>query len=406
MLMRRASHQKTKQEGTTMRGLALAGTMLAAVCGGAQAADQIKLGLMTPLSGPISPAGAETKRGVDLALEELGNKLGGLPVKYTVVDDKTNPAEAVQGASKLIDDAKVDFVTGFSSSNTMIPVWKTFNDAGVFAIGALAGPLQFAGKDCVQNGFVVSFSNDDWPAAVGKYMSDKGVKSAFFVGADYQAGYEHVGAAMKYFKGKAIGPVYTPLTQLDFAPEMARIRAEKPDAVFAFLVGAGGVAFVKQFAQAGLQNQIPFYTEDPVANPLTFPAQGDAAVGLIMGTNWTADLDNPANKKFVAAFTAKYNRLPATFAALGYDSVKLIDSAVKEVGGKIENKDAVRAALRKANFQSVRGSFKFNNNHYPIQDLYIMEVKKDEKGNLRAVLKDTAVKDWQDPYHQECPMKW
>ena len=388
-----------------MRGLALAGTMLAAVCGGAQAADQIKLGLMTPLSGPISPAGAETKRGVDLALEELGNKLGGLPVKYTVVDDKTNPAEAVQGASKLIDDAKVDFVTGFSSSNTMIPVWKTFNDAGVFAIGALAGPLQFAGKDCVQNGFVVSFSNDDWPAAVGKYMSDKGVKSAFFVGADYQAGYEHVGAAMKYFKGKAVGPVYTPLTQLDFAPEMARIRAEKPDAVFAFLVGAGGVAFVKQYAQAGLQNQIPFYTEDPVANPLTFPAQGDAAVGLIMGTNWTADLDNPANKKFVAAFTAKYNRLPATFAALGYDSVKLIDSAVKEVGGKIENKDAVRAALRKANFQSVRGAFKFNNNHFPIQDLYIMEVKKDEKGTLKAVLKDTAVKDWQDPYHQECPMK-
>jgi branched-chain amino acid transport system substrate-binding protein len=175
--------------------------------------------------------------------------------------------------------------------------------------------------------------------------------------------------------------------------------------VFAFLVGAGGVAFVKQYAQAGLQSQIPFYTEDPVANPLTFPAQGDAAVGLIMGTNWTADLDNAANKKFVAAFSAKYNRLPATFAALGYDAAKLIDSAVKDVGGKIENKDAVRAALRKANFQSVRGSFKFNNNHFPIQDLYIMEVKKDEKGTLKAVLKDTAVKDWQDPYHQECPMK-
>jgi branched-chain amino acid transport system substrate-binding protein len=379
--------------------------MLTALCGGAQAADQVKLGLMTPLSGPISPAGAETKRGVDLALEELGNKLGGLPVKYTVVDDKTNPAEAVQGASKLIDDAKVDFVTGFSASNTMIPVWKTFNDAGVFAVGALAGPLQFAGKDCVQNGFVVSFSNDDWPAAVGKYMSDKGVKSALFIGADYQAGYEHVGAAMKYFKGKSIGPIYTPLTQLDFAPEMARIRAEKPDAVFAFLVGAGGVAFVKQYAQAGLQNQIPFYSEDPVANPLTFPAQGDAALGVVMGTNWTADLDNAANKKFVAAFSAKYNRLPATFAALGYDAVKLIDSAVKDVGGKIENKDAVRAALRKANFQSVRGSFKFNNNHFPIQDLYIMEVKKDEKGTLKAVLKDTAIKDWQDPYHQECPMK-
>jgi branched-chain amino acid transport system substrate-binding protein len=388
-----------------MRRVALASAALLALCAPTHAADQVKLGLITPLSGPISPAGTETKRGVDLALEELGNKLGGLPVKYTAVDDKTNPAEAVQGASKLIDDAKVDFVTGFSASNTTIPIWKTFSDAGIFAIGALAGPLQFAGKECTPNGFVVSFSNDDWPAAVGKYMSDKGIKSAFFIGADYQAGYEHVGAAMKYFKGKAMGPAYTPLSQLDFAPEIARIRAEKPDAVFAFLVGAGGIAFVKQYAQAGLQNQIPLYSEDPVANPLTFPAQGDAAVGVIMGTNWTADLDNPANKKFVSSFTAKYNRLPATFAALGYDAVKLIDSAVKDVGGKIENKDAVRAALRKANFESVRGSFKFNNNHYPIQNLYIMEVKKDDKGALKAVLKDTAVKDWQDPYHQECPMK-
>jgi branched-chain amino acid transport system substrate-binding protein len=385
--------------------MALASTMLLALGGGTHAADQVKLGFITPLSGPISPAGTEAKRGADLALEELGNKLGGLSVKYTVVDDKTNPAEAVQGASKLIDDAKVDFVTGFSASNTMIPIWKTLSDAGVFAVSALAGPLQFAGKECLPNGFVASFSNDDWPAAVGKYMTDKGVKSAFFIGADYQAGYEHVGAAMKYFKGKAIGPSYTPLSQLDFAPEIARIRAEKPEAVFAFLVGAGGVAFVKQYAQAGLQNQIPFYTEDPVANPLTFPAQGDAALGIIMGTNWTADLDNAANKKFVASFVAKYNREPATFAALAYDSVKLIDSAVKEVGGKIENKDAVRAAMQKANFQSVRGSFKFNNNHYPIQDLYIMEVKKDGKGGLKSVLKDVAVKDWQDPYHQDCAMK-
>ena len=389
-----------------MRRLALATGMLLATCAAVPAADQVKLGNLTQLSGPISPAGTETKRGIDLALEELGNKLGGLPVKYTVVDDKTNPAEAVQGASKLIDDAKVDFVTGLGASNTLIPVFKSFVNAGIFTVGALAGPLQFAGKECHPNGFFVSFTNDDWPAAAGKYMSDKGIKSAFFLGADYQAGYEHVGAAIKYFKGKAIGPVYTPLSQLDFAPEIARIRAEKPDAVFAFLVGAGGVAFSKQYAQAGLQSQIPFYTEDPVANPLTFPAQGDAAIGIIMSTNWAMELDNPANKKFVTSFMAKHKREPATFAALGYDAIKLIDAAVRDVNGKIEDKDAVRAALRKANFQSVRGSFKFNSNHFPIQNLYIMEVKKDEKGQPKAMLKDTAIKDWKDPYHQECPMKW
>jgi len=389
-----------------MRRLAVATIMLIAVSVGAHAADIIKLGNLTQLSGPISPPGTETKRGIDLALEELGNKLGGVPVRYTVVDDKSNPAEAVNGASKLIDEVKVDFVTGLGASNTLIPVFKSFVDAGIFAVGALAGPLQYAGKECHQNGFFVSFTNDDWPAAVGKYMTDKNLKRVFFLSADYQAGYEHVQAAIRNFKGQAIGPVYTPLTQLDFAAEIARIRAEKPDAVFAFLIGAGGIAFTKQYAQAGLQGQIPFYTEDPVANPITFPAQGEAALGIVMGTNWHMGLDNAANKKFVSTFRAKYSRDPATFAALGYDAIKLIDGAVRDVKGKIEDKDAVRAALRKANFESVRGKFKFNNNHFPIQDLYMMEVKKDAKGGMTSVLKDVAVKDWKDPYHQECAMKW
>jgi len=371
-----------------------------------QAADQVKLGLFSELSGPISPPGTEAKRAFDLALEALGNKLGGLPVKVTVVDTKSNPSEAVQVASKLIEDAKVDFVTGFAATNTMVPVWKSFTEAGIFAIGTLAGPLRFAGKDCNENGFVVSLSSDDWPAAVGKYMTDKGLKRVMFLGADYQAGYEHVEAAMRHFKGQAIGPLYTPLSQLDFSAEIARIRAEKPDAVFTFHVGAGGIAFSKQYAQAGLQKQIPFYTEDPTANPLTFPAQGDAAIGIIAGTNWHAGIDAPANKKFVASFIAKYGREPATFAALAYDAISLIDAAIRDVGGRIEDKAAVRSALRKANFQSVRGKFKFNNNHFPIQDLFIMEVVKDEKGAPRAVLKDVAIRDWHDPYHQECPMKW
>src|SRR5262249_38223330 len=300
--------KERQREETTMRRIALASTMLLALCAGTQAADQVKLGNLTQLSGPISPAGTETKRGIDLALEELGNKLGGLPVKYTVVDDKTNPAEAVQGASKLIDDAKVDFVTGLGASNTLIPVFKSFVDANIFVVGALAGPRQFAGKECHPNGFFVSFTNDDWPAAAGTYLTHQGYKRVFFIAADYQAGKEHIESAIRFFKGRAIGPVYTPLTQLDFATEIARVRAEKPDAVFSFLVGSGGIAFSKQYAQAGLMGQIPFVTEDPVANPLTFPAQGDAALGIVMATNWHLGLDNPANKKFVASFRQKYNR--------------------------------------------------------------------------------------------------
>lgn len=389
-----------------MRRLALATAILFALGAAAQAADVIKLGNLTQLSGALATPGSETKRGIDLALEELDNKLGGVPVKYYPVDDKSNPAEAVNGASKLIDELKVDFVTGLGASNTLIPVFKSFVDANILAVGALAGPRQYAGAECNPNGFFVSFTNDDWPAAAGLYMTNQGYKRVFFLAADYQAGKEHIEAAIKYFKGQAVGPVYTPLSQLDFAPEIARIRAEKPDAVFSFLVGAGGIAFSKQYSQGGLMGQIPFVTEDPVANPLTFPAQGDAALGIVMATNWHIGLDNAANKKFVGTFRAKYNRDPATFAALGYDAVKAIDGAVRGVNGDIENKDALRASMRKANFDSVRGKFKFNNNQFPIQDLFMMEVAKDANGGLTSKLKEVVIKDWQDPLHTQCPMKW
>ena len=389
-----------------MRRLALATSMLFTLGAAAQAADVIKLGNLTQLSGALATPGSETKRGIDLALEELDNKLGGVPVKYYPVDDKSNPAEAINGASKLIDELKVDFVTGLGASNTLIPVFKSFVDANILAVGALAGPRQYAGAECNPNGFFVSFTNDDWPAAAGLYMTNQGYKRVFFLAADYQAGKEHVEAAIKYFKGQAVGPVYTPLSQLDFAPEIARIRAEKPDAVYSFLVGAGGIAFSKQYSQGGLMGQIPFVTEDPVANPLTFPAQGDAALGIVMATNWHIGLDNAANKKFVGTFRAKYNRDPATFAALGYDAVKAIDGAVRGVNGDIENKDALRASMRKANFDSVRGKFKFNNNQFPIEDLFMMEVAKDANGGLTSKLKEVVAKDWQDPLHTQCPMKW
>jgi branched-chain amino acid transport system substrate-binding protein len=388
-----------------MQRLALTTAILIALGAAAQAADVIKLGNLTQLSGALATPGSETKRGIDLALEELDNKLGGVPVKYYPVDDKSNPAEAINGASKLIDELKVDFVTGLGASNTLIPVFKSFVDANILAVGALAGPRQYAGAECNPNGFFVSFTNDDWPAAAGLYMTNQGYKRVFFLAADYQAGKEHIEAAIKYFKGQAIGPVYTPLSQLDFAPEIARIRAEKPDAVFSFLVGAGGIAFSKQYSQGGLMGQIPFITEDPVANPLTFPAQGDAALGIVMATNWHIGLDNAANKKFVGTFRAKYNRDPATFAALGYDAVKAIDGAVRGVNGEIENKDALRASMRKANFDSVRGKFKFNNNQFPIQDLFMMEVAKDANGGLTSKLKEVVIKDWQDPLHTQCPMK-
>lgn len=372
---------------------------------GARAADQIKLGFLVPLSGPLGLVGTEMQRGLDLAIAELGGRIGGLPVKLSVGDDKAVPSEGVQAASKMIDDEKVDVVTGMTASNIMLATAPAFIDAKVTIVGALAGPNDYAGKKCNPYVFVTSFDNDDWDAVMGKYLNEHGYKTVYFIGQDYQAGWEHIAAAQRTYQGKAIGPVFTPLAQLDFAAELAQIRNAKPDAVHAFMVGNGGIAFVKQYAQAGLQS-IPLTGTDAMSTPLQWPAMGDATVGMTVTTNWSYEFDNPENKKFVAAYRAKNGgRPPAIFAALQYDAVMLLDAAVRAVKGKIEDTDAFHAALRKADFRSIRGPFKFNKNQYPIDDIYVERVEKDKNGQLTLALKGRAAEAWQDPYHQECLMK-
>jgi branched-chain amino acid transport system substrate-binding protein len=388
-----------------MKRIALAAS-LAALAVQAHAADPIKLGFMVGKTGSAGVVGEEQQRGLELALSLHGNKLGGMPVKIFMEDDKGEPATAVQLASKFVDDAKIDIMTGLTGSNTTIPVIPTLLEAGIFVVGALSGPQEFAGKDCKENAFFVSFENEDWDDALAMHLNQQNIKSIYFMGADYQAGWEKIGGAMRHYKGKAFGPVYTPWqTQVDLAAELSQVRAADPEAVFLFYPGGAGIAFLKQFAQAGLHGKIKIYSEDTMATELSFAAEGDAALGIIQSTSWSYELDNPANKKFVADFMQKYGRRPTIFAALQYDAVNLIDSAVAAVKGNIADKNAFRAALKKADFQSVRGPFSFDNNHYPIQNIYITEVVKDADGKMRLALKGTAAEAWHDVYHDQCPMK-
>ena len=370
--------------------------------GPAGAVDQIKLGYMATLSGVFAIVGGEQQRGLNVALEELGNKLGGVPVTVYIVDDKGVPTEAVQVASKLIDQNKIDIVTGLLNSATTIATMNQFRNAGVFSISALSGPLQYAGKECHENSFFVAFANDEWDTALGKHMNEQGVKSAYLMGADYQAGWEKLAGFQRTFKGKVFGPVFTPNAQLDFSAELAQLRAANPDSVFVFYPGALGIAFLKQYAQAGLKAKI--YSEDTMASELSFPAEGDAALGVIQSTSWNAELDNPENKKFVEAFKRKYGRRPAVFAAMQYDTMMMLNSAVAAVHGKIEDKAAFRAALRKADFRSIRGPFRFNNNHFPIQNVYLLEVTRDKSGALVNPIKETMAEAVRDAYVGQCKM--
>ena len=379
---------------------------VACLAGSSAYAQELRLGFIAAMSGPLGVIGSEQKRGLDIALKHLGNKIGGLKVDLITADSKGNPSAAVQEASKLIEKDKVKIVTGGTASNEIMAIVKPIVSAGVFFVGSNGGPSPLAGKECQADYFNVSFQNDQWSEGMGAYMKRKGLKKPYFIGMDYQAGWDHVAGARRGYdqSSPVAGQKFTPTSQLDFSAELAELRAASPDGVFAFYVGGPGVAFVKQYAQAGLNKNIQLYSNVGLSDPLLFKAQGDSALGVLVSGHYSTELDAGRNKEFVADFNKAFGRDPSTYAAQQYDAIMLLDTAIKSLNGKIDNKDALRAALKKADFKSIRGPFRFNNNHMPVQNIYIQQVSKRADGGL-YLKKIDVVENVQDPYHTECPMK-
>lgn len=369
----------------------------------AQAQEPIRIGVLTVLTGPQAALGQQVRDGFQLAVNNLGGKLGGRPVEITIIDDELKPDVAVGKVRSFVEGGKVDFIVGPVFSNIMGAVAKPITDAGTILISPNPGPSPFAGKACNPNIFVGSYQNDQAHEVLGKHAQDAGYKRAYIMAPNYQAGKDSLAGFKRYFKGEVIDEVYVPLTSLDFSAELAKIAAAKPDVVFAFMPGGLGVNLVKQWSQAGLQGKIPFLSAFTV-DESTLPAQQDAAVGLFSGMDWAPNIDNPQNKKFVADYEAAYKIVPASYAAHAYDAAMLIDSAVKAAGGTAD-KDKLRAALKKADFQSVRGKFKFNTNNYPIQDFYLVKVAKRPDGKFQTEIEKKIFTDYADAYVGECPMK-
>jgi branched-chain amino acid transport system substrate-binding protein len=236
-------------------------------------------------------------------------------------------------------------------------------------------------------------------------MAKEGVKKLYLLGMDYEAGHEHSNAARKGYRGEVAAHVFTPINQVDFAADIAKIRASGADGVWAFYPGAPGIAFTRQWAQAGLQGKIPLFSNVALSEPLVFQAQGKTALGIHVTGVYFAAIDNPENKRFVETFRKKFNRDPASYAAMAYDATMLLDAAVREVKGNIKNQEAFRAALKRANFKAVRGPFKFNHNQQPIQNTYagIVDTRKDGSMYIRqtGVIQEMRP----DNFASKCAMK-
>jgi len=391
-----------------MRRILLATTALAVLAAAPAPAQQrsVKIGFVSTFSGPTAVIGNDMRNSVELALDHLGRKIGGLPVEVIYEDDQQKPEVGVQKTQKLVESDKVNFIAGYIWSNVLLASLKPAVDSQTFLISSNAGPSQIAGELCSPFFFSTSWQNDQTPEAMGEYMNQKNVKSVFLIGPNYAAGKDMLTGVRATFKGRIIGEELTKWPdQLDFSTELSKVRAAKPDAVFVFYPGAAGVQFLTQYAQAGLKGQIPLYTAFTI-DSITLPLQKDLALGVPGTQQWVNDLPNDANKKYVADFRAKYKSYPSFYGAQSYDSVNLINSAVVATGGDLSKKDAMRAEMRKANYKSVRGPYKYGNNHFPIQNFYLQDVVKDAEGNLTLKTVATIVKDSQDKFHSRCSMKW
>ena len=368
------------------------------------AADKVKVGMLTTLSGPGAALGVDIRDGFNLALKHNGNKLGGLPAELVIGDDALNPDTAKQLADRMIKRDRVDIMTGVVFSNVMLAIGPGVFESRTFYVSANAGPSQYAGAQCNPYFFNVAWQNDNLHEAMGKYVTDKSFKNVLILAPNYPAGKDALAGFKRYYKGKLADEMYTTLNQLDYAPELAQIRAAKPDAVYIFLPGGMGINFIKQYGQAGLAKDIPLFGPGFSGDEDVIKAVGEPMLGMFNSSQWATDLDNAQNRRFVADFERDFGRLPTLYASQGYDAAMLIDGAVRDVKGRIEDKEALRKALAAANFKSVRGEFKFNRNHYPIQNYYLRQVVKDDKGRVTNKLAGTIFRNQADAYVGECKM--
>jgi branched-chain amino acid transport system substrate-binding protein len=386
----------------------LVGTAAALTLLASPAAADIKIGFVTTLTTPVAVIGKDMRDAVELAMEHIGGKMSGEDVEIVYADDEFNSQKGKQATERLVLRDNVDIVAGYIWSNVLLASAPVVLNANKILISANAGPSPLAGAQCNENFFNIAWQNDQTPMALGELLNQQGVKSLYLVAPNYAAGQNMVAGVERTFKGKVVGKDMTVWpTQRDWSAELSKVKAAKPDGVFTFYPGPAGPAFIKQYQQAGLEGQVPLYsvyTLDSISLPLFEKAGMETVLGTKMTQFWAPDMDNAANKKFVGDFRKKYGRYPSFYAAQSYDSIMYIKSAVEAVSGDIGNIDGMRAALEKADFDSIRGDFKMGNNHFPIQNFYERTVVKDADGNWTTALGRAVLTDHQDPYASQCKM--
>jgi branched-chain amino acid transport system substrate-binding protein len=380
-------------------------TLAVCLANGAGAEEQrpVKIGLLATFTGAFGIIGQSISNAVDLALEMDGGKLGDFPIEIIRQDDQAKPDVGLQAVTKLVEQDKIDILIGPAQTNIILAAYQPVVQAKVVMIGPVGGPGELAGKFCNPYYFSTAWQNSEAAASMGEHMQHLGIKNLYMLAPNFEGGREVFAGVKRYYKGNVVKDVLTPMAQQDFSAELTQIRLAAPEAVFAFYPGNMAINFIKQYAQAGLMTKIPLYTVSSI-DASTLPGMGEAPVGSYQTASWNDDFPNDASKQFVAAYRKKYGVIPPFYAAYAYDTARLIGAALKQAGGA-SNREALIAALEKADFASVRGNFKFNHNHFPIQDFYLLQVSKTPDGHVEQQIRSKVFDMHGDDYASQCTMK-
>ena len=379
----------------TITKRALSGAAALMLSAAAVQADEVTVGMITTLSGGGAGLGTDVRDGFQLALDEAGEH----GIDFVVEDDAQSPETAVQVADRMIQSERADILTGLIFSNLAMAVVPSAVAQGLFYISPNAGPSALAGERCHENYFNAAWQNDALHEAAAVAANDLGYENTFIMAPNYPAGTDALNGFKRYYEGELAGELLTSVGQTDYASEIAEIRDSDADSVFLFLPGGMGISFMGQYDDSGVD--LPIVSAGFTFDQDNLPAMGSAALGVVNTGQWSPDLDNETNLAFMENFRAAYGRTPSIYASQGYDTAKLILSALEKA--EISDQDAFREALREADFDSTRGDFAFASNHHPIQSIYVREVVEVD-GEYTNRITGTAFEEHQDVFGENCQM--
>ncbi|MDX3534628.1 ABC transporter substrate-binding protein [Streptomyces sp. MB09-01] len=365
---------------------AVTGLLLATACGGASLGNgdgskqsgPVKIGLLVPQSGTYKALGDDMKQGFELYLAQHGGRLGGREVQLVVADEGETADSGKAAAEKLVKQDRVLAVSGVVSSATINGVKDLFETSKVPLVGSNASPTTLTGTTYVWR---TSYVNDEPGKALGRHVAEKAGGPVFLIAAGYQAGKDEIEGFKSTFLpagGKIAGEeVYTPFPATkNFQPYLSQIENSGAKAVFCFYAGGAAVDFVKQYRDFGLAGKIPLYAPGFLTEGGVLKGQGEAATGILTALNYSADLDNAANKQFAPAYRTAYGADPTTYAMASWDAAQVLDKAIKAAGGAVTPETVNAAIATVGDIDSPRGTWRFNGGGTPVQPWYLREVRQ------------------------------